>query len=305
MAMPNFLVIGAMKGGTTSLHRYLGQHPDIFMSRVKEPKFFARQSVMEMKLFAGRTPDVRDFAEYRALFDEAGSHAARGEATPLYLCDSRAPAEIRRHIPDAKLIAILRQPVDRAYSAYVMKRRQGLEHLEFEDALAEEPNRIAKRWDYSWHYAGLSRYTEQLERYYGLFGRTQIKVILSDDLLRDTRGVLQDLFRFLGVDDSFEPDVSTRHNEAALSRSPRLYRWLIRPSAVREGAKRILPAGAQQLWRRISRASLQLNERPAPRLAPSIRERLTREWTGEIQSLQALIGQDLTRWCEPARHDVG
>src|ERR1051325_6146140 len=142
MTMPNFLVIGAVKSGTTALHRYLKQHPDIFMSTPKELRFFP---------FEDRPPDfrgpgdaedmkpaVKSIGDYRARFAEGARHPARGESSPLYLYYPRSAERLRHHIPDAKLIAILRHPADRAYSQYLMKVRDGHERLDFAAALDAE-----------------------------------------------------------------------------------------------------------------------------------------------------------------------
>jgi hypothetical protein len=187
---------------------------------------------------------VGDPDQYRALFAGAAGAPARGEATPIYLCDPGAPDKIASHMPAARLIAILRQPVDRAYSAYLMKRRFGAEPLGFEDALVGEPRRIEEGWGFGWQYSALGRYGEQLERYYRRFSPAQIKVVLYDDLRRDPGRVMRELFAFLGVDDSFAPDLSMRHNAAYLARHRTLHRWFVRPSRVREWAKPFLPAAA-------------------------------------------------------------
>ena len=142
MPMPNFLVIGAAKSGTTALYHTLKQHPQIFMSPVKEPHFFAFEGERpvycgpgDRELFNPRV--VFRLEDYVRLFDGLRAQTAVGEASVQYLMRSdAAAARIRQHIPRAKLIAILRQPADRAYSHYIMLRSQGLERLSFTQALA-------------------------------------------------------------------------------------------------------------------------------------------------------------------------
>ena len=123
MTMPNFLIIGAMRAGTTSLYHYLKQHPQVYMSPVKEPRFFALEGE---KPDPGRPTDERlmnhsitDIEAYRALFQAVSKETAIGEASPLYLYSPKAPERIRHYIPDAKLIAVLRDPVERAYSHFL------------------------------------------------------------------------------------------------------------------------------------------------------------------------------------------
>jgi len=296
-ALPNFFVVGAMKAGTTSLFQYMGQHPDVFVPSVKEPHFFSSRSSTDFK-----GPDPRGHRmtreAYLALFAEARHEKARGEATPVYLCDPEGLERIRDEIPQARLIVALRQPVDRAYSAWLMKRRQGWERLGFLEALAEEPRRISEGWRPAWHYARLGRYREQIEQCRRCFPSSQIKVVLFDDLVRDPRTVVSELFRFLGVDDAFEVDFSVPTNAAFLTRVPAIHRWRVRPSPLRDRVKRLAPRGAHSLWRFFTEADRRLNVARAPALATAVRARLTREWDDEIVRLQDCIGRDLSSWRE-------
>jgi hypothetical protein len=294
--LPNFFVIGAMKAGTTTLWRLLSQHPDIFMPQMKEPQFFSERANADWQGPDPRPTARLDEAAYRALFVEAGAERARGEATPVYLCDPVALERIRRDIPAARLIAILRQPVDRAYSAWLMKCRQGWERLAFEDALAEEPRRIEQEWRHSWHYAALGRYRGQLERCYRVFDRAQVKVVLFDDLVRDAHGLVRELYRFLDVDESFIPEMLGTRNAAFLVRSPGVHRWMTLQSPLREQAKRVLPTAARRVWSGLTRTTRALNTTSPPRLAPDVRARLTREWRGEILALEDVIGRNLAHW---------
>jgi hypothetical protein len=285
-----------MKAGTTTLYNYLRQHPDVFMSSVKEPQFFSRRAV---SAWNGPDPShlpLRRLEEYQLLFADAATKIVRGEATPIYLCDPGAVDEISGHVPDVKLIAILRQPADRAYSAYLMKCHQGWERLGFEEALAAEPERTAANWRFSWWYAALSRYAEQLERYYRRFRPEQIKVVLFDDLLEDPRRLMRGLFRFLGVDESFEVDTSGPYNAAFAVRYPVLQRWVYGPRTVGEYAGKLVPLAARPVWRKASRALRAWNSAAAPLLAPVLRARLTHEWDDEIRRLEKLIDRDLSRW---------
>ena len=145
--LPNFLVIGAAKSGTTSFFTYLGQHPDIFISPVKDPNFFAFSGESPLDYHISDIPwvlgSVRKIENYKALFSRATFHSAIGEASGTYLFHPRAAERIYRFIPDAKLIAILRNPVDRAYSAWLMHQRRGKEKRPFQEILAmnEQPAR--------------------------------------------------------------------------------------------------------------------------------------------------------------------
>ena len=174
--LPNFLVIGAGKSGTTSLYYYLRQHPEIFMSPVKEPGFFALEG--HPLDFRGpgderlRETTATTLESYEKLFSEARGESAVGESSVLYLYDGNAHESIARHIPDVKLLAVLRNPVDRAYSAFLHRTRDGYETCAtFEEALAAEPQRAADGWYYGWRYREYGFYHRSLVRYYDRFDR--------------------------------------------------------------------------------------------------------------------------------------
>ncbi|TCJ15544.1 sulfotransferase, partial [Rubrobacter taiwanensis] len=184
MTLPDFLVIGAGKAGTTSLYYYLRQHPQVYMSPTKETNFFA----LEGQRVAFRGPGVEErinawtiteLSEYERQFAGVRGERAVGEVCPLYLYSERAAERIKRHVPEVRLIAVLRDPAERAYSSFLMLRRSGREPLEdFAAALEAEDRRVAGGWEYAWHYRRAGYYHEQLSRYYALFDPAQIRVYL-------------------------------------------------------------------------------------------------------------------------------
>src|SRR5215210_1748036 len=153
--LPNFLVIGAGKSGTTSLYHYLRQHPDVYMSPVKEPLFFAAEGGRirfpgpdgRMISRAANPGAVTRMKDYRALFAGVSGKKAVGEASPQYLYTPEAPLRIKHYVPEAKLIAVLRNPVERAYSAFLHRTRLGREPLaDFSEALRQEDSRMREGW---------------------------------------------------------------------------------------------------------------------------------------------------------------
>jgi len=179
--MPNFLIIGAMKSGTTSLYHYLKQHPQIYMSPVKEPKFFALEGEPFYSDSRGsgglaRIKGIRELKSYQEQFEGVSHEIAIGEASPLYIYVPKAVERIKYYIPEAKLIAILRHPVDRAYSHFLHWIQRGLEPLDsnFESVIREEEIRISQDWSPNWHYKQRGSYYQQLKRYYENFNREQI-----------------------------------------------------------------------------------------------------------------------------------
>ena len=217
MALPNLFVVGAPKCGTTSLHRYLGQHPRIAMSKVKEPKFFLTDGARPR--FRGPGDEragrayVIDRHAYEALFDQPGPGGYAGESSPYYLWDPSAAPRIRALVPDARLVAALREPTARAYSNWSDLREQGREKLDFASALAAEAERQELGWEPFWAYRSLGLYGEQLARLFEVFPPAQVKVILAEDLAESPDRVLGDLFAFLGLDPRPGPLAEERRNQ--------------------------------------------------------------------------------------------
>jgi hypothetical protein len=299
MTWPNFLLIGAAKAGTSSVFAYLGQHPEIFVSPAKEPNYFALAG--QRVSFAGpgdtivNQASITDERRYRALFRGAYGARAVGEASTLYLYDPGAAAAIRRDVPDVRVIAILRDPVERAYSSFLHMRRDGRETVaSFEEALDLEESRIDQQWEHLWHYARLGRYHEQLQRYFALFPREQLRVWLYDDLEANPREVLREVFGFLGVDPAFEPDMSIRHKVAGTPRSKALHAVLTRPNPAKSFAKRLLPASVRS---RVYGALMHQNVKEHREvMRAETRQRLQNLFRGDVERLSVLLERDLSAW---------
>jgi hypothetical protein len=297
--MPNFLVIGAAKSGTSATYAYLRQHPQVFASERKEPGFFAFEGQRAMFTGPGdrkyNRGCVTDLERYRQLVRLAAGNVAVGEASTVYLYSPEAPARIRRHVPDVKLLAILRNPVERAYSGYRYLVRDGLERLpSFEAALDAEDDRIRSNWQHIWHHKRLGFYHEQLTRYRDLFPPDQLAVFLYEDLVAAPVQMIQQMFEFLGVASDFTPDVSLKYNVSGTPRSRLLHAALARPNAAKDVVKAFLPAA----MRRRMRADLMArNIRPSiPPLAAETRRYLVELYRDDTRKLERLIERDLSHW---------
>ena len=276
--LPSFIVIGAARSGTTALHRFLRQHPGIFMCRNKEPNFFAFEG--EPLDYRGPGAEfvnnsVASLEAYQALFEDAPEGAAIGEASPLYLFSPRAPSRIHARVPDARLIAILRNPVEQAYSHYLYARKEMIEpEADFLRALDAQTDRRAAHWQPLFQYVEFARYNFQLRRYFEHFSRAQLKLFLYEDFVADPLRVTREIFGFVGVDDTFTPDVTERSNEGGIPRSALLQAVVMRPNVASKLAGALLPEGARRRIRdAISRANVKRDEmsaqaRAAPRRAP-------------------------------------
>ncbi|MGH8900722.1 MAG: sulfotransferase family protein [Egibacteraceae bacterium] len=300
--LPTFLVIGAAKSGTTALHHYLGQHPDMYLPPAQEPSFFA---------FEGARPDFRgprgtaasvnagavtSLNEYMNLFGDGAGRAARGEVSPVYLYWHGTAERIRRYIPDVKLCAILRNPIERAYSAYMHAMREGKEPLRtFQAGLRAEPERIQQNWGFLWRYTDMGRYSEQLRRYYDVFPQSQIKVVLYDDLRRDAAALCSELQAFIGVDPGFAPDVGLWHNVSGLPRSRMVQHVLARQGPLRRVADRAAPLVGKHRLRQWQGAFRNANLRRIP-LPDHLRNQLAARFDREIDELERLLERDLNHW---------
>jgi hypothetical protein len=297
--LPDFIIIGAPKAGTTALYRYLGTHPDIYMTPVKEPRYMA---------FPGRRPDYRGNAarafnnavvwrseEYSRLFDGRRHEKAAGEASPLYLWSEEAPQTMLRLVPHAKLIAILRDPVSRAYSHFCHNRRLGREpHAAFRAALDAEADRIADGWNPNFEYRGRGLFGRQIARYLDRFPREQLLILLQDDLKKRPAETLASVCRFVDVDDRFAFDTSTRHNvTAGMPRRVWLSQLFVAESGLKDVARKVVPKPVRDvLFEKLYKPNLE----PTPPLDPAIRLSLRADFRDDVLLLQNLIGRDLSAW---------
>jgi hypothetical protein len=288
--LPNFIVIGAAKAGTTALYWYLAEHPQVFMSPLKETNFFAFGLDPEGKPLYGN-PEVHRYpvqtlADYEKLFAEAGGAKAVGEASPIYLECPQAAGRIRGLIPRAGIICCLRNPVDRAYSDYQMYLRSSGQRL---DPVRDLTPSAA--WVHpDSHWMEISRYHGQLQRYFDAFSREQIHVYLFDDFQKNSLEVTQDVYRFLNVDPTIVPDMDTPHNVGGMP-SSMLMEGMFTSKAV-AAVKPWIPRDVANWVRRLRTR----NMRPAPRMPAELRQQLTSEFRSDIAATSKLIGRSLDHW---------
>ncbi len=287
MRLPNFIVGGALKAGTTSLNYYLGQHPEVYMSPMKEPRYFA----YEPAAASGGNGDGRGQAlhfpvttmeQYAALFEGATNEKAVGEVSPHYIISPVAPRRIRETLPDVRLIFSLRHPVKRAYSVYWQAVRLGNENRPVEQALTEAEHRVRN-----------GRYYALLGNWYDVFDPSRIKVILFDDLARDALGTFQDICRFLEVDDTFAPDLTIRNKGGAL-KNQRLGRFYesLKNSPLKQAVDPLVP---ERLRDKVNDMRNQNFEEPPP-IPAAVAERLQAYYRDDIDQLERFLNRDLSMW---------
>jgi hypothetical protein len=303
MALPDFLVAGVPKAGTTALHAALSRHPGIYMSPIKEPKFFLTDGPPPARGGPGDALTYREHVwerdKYEALFDAAAPGTLRGEATPLYLYDAGAMGRIRALIPDVKLIVIIRDPVERAHSNWTHLWSAGLEpEDDFLRACAEEPQRIAAGWASFWHYTGLSRYGEQLQRAFELFPREQVLVLRYRSLIDDPAAALDRICGFLGAKTGVISEIP-RENVTAHPEQTLAHRAVALGMRASNALGRLLPGSAATAATHRLERFLQRGGRERQPLSWEQRQALLPRFEDDVKLLQSLLGEDFSDWLAP------
>ena len=291
--LPNFLIIGAEKSGTTSIHRVLRQHEEVYLPATKEPHYFnAFDSNLEPSDFYERL----GLEWYSRFFDGWSGESAVGEATPMYLCDTHAPERIEHTLGDVRLIVCLRNPIDRAYSHFQMAAAKGHTGRSFEEVVAADEERFIGRGDYRL----------QLDRYLERFPRDNLLVLVFEELFRDSKNHLDTISAFLGIDATWSPDAfsETKEYGAAKYRS----RWVLdattnaatwmRTHRGFDRALDLLKASG------VTDAVKEGNRRPGsyPPMAPDLRATLRKRYESGVRNLEELLDRHLpwTDWADSA-----
>ena len=299
---PDFLIVGAPKAGTTALHAALAAHPDVFMSTPKEPKYWLCDDAPPP---AWRGPGDRHSQrewiwrrrDYEALFEAAGADQVRGESTPFYLWNRGAHRRIGEALPDARMIAVVRDPIDRAYSNWMHLWSDGLEPVsDFERSLTLQQQRIDAGWAPFWRYLELGRYGEQLAHLRKFVAPDRILVLRYRTIVDEPREAVDLTCRFLGIRTGLV-DTIPRDNSRSFVQPgwrPRVLGPLVRTGAA------LGQFAPPHVWRR---ASTPLVARPSgpdeahrPRLAPEVRERLVPRFADDVHLLASLTGESFDDW---------
>ncbi|HUB38065.1 MAG TPA: sulfotransferase [Streptosporangiaceae bacterium] len=309
VALPDFFVAGAPKSGTTALHAALAQHPGLYLSAVKEPKYFLTDGPPPTQGGPGDAKTYREHvwrrSDYEALFEAAPPGALRGESTPFYLYRRDAQRRIKTLIPAARLIVVLRDPVERAHSNWTHLWSAGLDPIDdFVEACADEERRIAAGWADFWHYRRLGLYGQQLQHLYSVFPQERVLVFRYRDLVDDPAGSLNRICAFLGIAQGVVTEVP-RENVTADPEHTRRHQTL--STMVRAGSAMIarLPGHAGKGM--IDRLESRLQDGAAPRrpLTWQQRQALIPYFEADIQLLSDLTGDDFSHWVQPRDNSGG
>lgn len=291
MQLPTFLIVGVQKAGTTSIYNYLQEHPQVYMSPVKETNFLEKdwENLAKDKQNKNGIITLKD---YSRLFAGVKDEIAIGEASPNYLFhyESSVP-RIQKYVPDAQLIVVLRNPIERAYSDYLMHIR---------DAIGYRP--LAEQIKYAADKSFIIRkgfYYTPIKYYLNSFGAEQVKVFLYDDLIKDSLKFMRSIYHSIGVDDSLEIDTTKKVQIARVPKNQAINNLLRRKNPLRTFAattlKTVMPLSArQQLRDRLM--NLNYQSKQATPLSPEDRQDLINIYREDILKLQDLINRDLSAW---------
>lgn len=291
---PTFLIIGVQKSGTTSIYNYLKQHPQVYMSPVKETGFFERDWEQAPADVQRRKKNgIVTWNQYQKLFAQAtNEHVALGEASPNYMFHYRSSAEqIKRRLPDAKLIAILRNPVQRACSDYLMNVRDAIGK---QTPLAEQ---VRSRGDSS--YVLLKgKYHKQLRHFIDVFGRTQMNVFLHDDLCRDSQGFMRTMYESIGVSPDFVANTAKKAQTAKIPKNQTFNRLLKTQNPIRTVATSIMQAVPSSLRHKLRDRLIALNsqEKNQAKFTEEDIILLRQYYREDVLKLQDLLQRDLSVW---------
>ncbi len=295
---PTFFIVGAPRSGTTAMYEFLKAHPEIFMTAHKEPHYFATD-------LKPRNPWMKSLRKKRnclKLFSFAKKEKQLGEASVLYLVSKKAARNIKNFNPQAKIIIMLRSPLEVMYSLYYQLFYGGDETTRtFSEALdLEKERKKGKNFPQSlqmkqvYLYREDTKFSQQVKRYLDCFPRNQIKIIIYEDLKKNPRKVYQDLLRFLAVDPNFLPEFR-RVNPNRILKNARLQRLMNRTALFLSQYGFDLYLFLRPLYRKFESLNLKSGRRPPMDL--QLERKLKREYLPEIKRLSVLVGRNLTFWC--------
>lgn len=293
LILPNFFILGIQKAGTTTLYEVLARHPDVFFPFHKETYFFSNEDIYRNGI---------DFYS-NEYFKDSEDYTVRGEATPFYLTSDDAAARICQHLGhlSPKFVVILRNPVQRAYSAYWHSVRRQREHLSFEDAIKQESSRVAalraagKRWWRDFAYVENGRYARQLESYWRLFPRERFCILLTEDLRDDPGRQFKRILDFLDLKEAAQLDVRARGNTSVQPRLRLLERMRAADAPLLHAVRRAMPhlvRGA--LRRQLHRVNMKRFEPPP--MSEATASYLLQTYRRDNERLMELLDRDLSHW---------
>jgi hypothetical protein len=310
---PNFFVIGAAKCGTTTLYNFLEQHNEVYMSPIKEPHFFCSDIRIEnfsdeyKKYVASRGINFNEYIEsdlkkkhwewyvdnlegYLKLFKNVNQEKAIGEISNGYLFSTVAANEIKSRYPEAKIIMILRNPIERAYSHYLANLRDGRTTLPFVDEIKFDNNKTRKGWCISHNYIEMGLYYNQVKRFLDTFPKNQILIFLNEELKSDPKNVGERIFEFIGVNPHAAINYKAKQNEAKIPKSAKLIKFLTQ-TGIKRKIFHLLPESTK-----VKIKPLFFEKGAVPKMSTENKKWMLHFFEDDIKKTQSLIERDLSNW---------
>ena len=287
MKKVDFFIVGAPKAGTTSLYHYLNEHSEIEMSSQKEPDFFSDQSLQKKKLYYDKNR-IDTLEKYNSLF-EREDVILRGDSSVSYLFYEDVPHKIITYNPDAKIIIMLRNPIDRAFSHYLMDYSLGLISESFETIIQKQSKHKNANLFYQ-QYIQVSEYSKQIKRYLEVFSKENIHFIDYEDFKNDSSDVVNSVFLFLGVNDDFQPYLKKKYNTYTAPKNS-LIRYVYSFVAFRKMVANILSKNLTKTIR-----NLLFRSDKKPQLTELTRNFLIKHFESDVRELSELLNKDFTKW---------
>lgn len=279
----DFFIVGTPKAGTTSLYYYLDDHPQIVMSSIKEPNYFSNQDISLQNLFYEETI-IESLEDYHKLFPEDKTVKKYGESSVSYLFYKSVPKKIYQYNKRSKIIILLRNPIERAYSHYLMDRRLGLVNQEFSDIFEKKSGIFFQQ------YFKLGNYTNQIKRYIDIFQEDNIHIIWYDKFKEDVAQEVSKVYQFLSVDQDFKFNLNREYNKSLITNN-KIVLAIYSVRSLRKILKRIFSVKFMIF---IKTLFFQRNNKPE--LSKSLKKELIEYYYEDILSLEKLLKKDLRDW---------
>ena len=279
----NLFIVGAPKAGTTSLHHYLNEYPEILMSIIKEPDFFSDIEIQEQGLYYGSSR-INNITKYNSLFSDWIDESIIGEASVSYLFYPNVPQRIKIYNDNSKIIIMLRNPIERAFSHYLMDYRLGLTSNSFEEEFDKKTTLNFQQ------YFLLGNYFQQVKRYLDIFGKENVHIIWYSDFIEKTENELNKVISFLGLNTDFSVDFNKIHNSFSMPKN-NFIRKIYSVVWLRKTLSFLFPVNIQIILKKAL-----FNEDNKPKLSEKTRELLCKYYLSDIESLEKLLSVNLSKW---------
>ena len=284
----DFFIVGAPKAGTTSLYHYLNEHPQVEMSLQKEPDYFSDKAIQSQGMYYGKNR-IDTEEKYNGLFNTQKKDVIFGEGSVSYLFYPTVAQDIKAYNPIAKIIIMLRNPINRAFSHYLMDYRLGLVSDSFEDIINKKSRDKNAQLFYQ-QYIKVGEYATQLKRYFDIFDKENILLVDYEDFKNDVTGTVNSAYSFLNVSTEFSADVSKKHNAFTMPKN-KLIRFMYSLVVIRNILSFIFPKNIMKAVRLVL-----FRKDKKPKLLEETRNQLKHYFSNDVRLLESLIGKDYSKW---------